>query len=138
MKTITSITPRYVETDKMGIIHHSVYPVWYEVGRVDFCREMGMPFDKIEERKLYLAVVELTSVYKASSRFGDELKLITTLKSYTKVKMEFTYEIYNQNGILINTGRSVHAWLNDQYRPINIAKDHGDLYELIVKSGEQA
>ena len=50
MKHATIIHPRYQETDQMGIIHHSVYPVWYELGRVEFCNAIGVPFHEIEAR----------------------------------------------------------------------------------------
>ena len=49
MKTKSRITVRYAETDRMGIVHHSVYPIWFEIGRTDFIRKAGMPYSVMEE-----------------------------------------------------------------------------------------
>lgn len=133
MKVTTIIHPRYVETDQMGVIHHSIYPVWYEVGRVQFCDVMGYPFSKIE-KDLSLAVLKVTSVYKATARFGDQLVLTTQIKSYSKVKIEFEYEIINQEGLIINYGTTEHCWLNKNFKPVNIAKINPTLYNLITKA----
>jgi len=137
MKTKTTIIPRYAETDKMGVIHHSVYPIWYEQGRVDFCKEIGFPFHKIEERGLMQALLSLNVEYKGATHFGDILTLITKIKSNTKLKIEFEYEIYNQDGILLNVGTTLLVWLDDNFKPINITKKHKDIYDAIANTIEK-
>lgn len=137
MKIYTKITPRYAETDKMGIIHHAVYPIWYECGRVDFCKAIGIPYHEIEKRNVTQALINLNVEYKSPARFGDELTLITKVKSYSKVKIEFCFEIFNQDNKLLNVGSTTLVWLDNNLKPLNITKDHKDIYDLIANSYEE-
>jgi len=134
MKSITKIIPRYAETDKMGVIHHSVYPVWFELGRVDFSREMGIPVSELESRNLFHAIMNLNVNFKHPAYFGDELTLTTKVKTYSKIKVEFEYEIFNQDNKLINIGTTLLVWLDDSLKPLNITKNHQDLYDAIANS----
>lgn len=133
MESTLTITPRYQETDKMGIIHHSVYPVWYEAGRVKFCEDIGMPFDQIEAKGLYQALIDLNVHYIKSARFNEPLTQKTYIKSMTKLKLTFGYEIFNQLGELINQGETMLVWLNHDLKPLNLAKHHPDVYNTLVK-----
>lgn len=130
MKTITEIVPRYAETDQMGIIHHSVYPVWFEQGRTDFCRDIGYPFHEIEKLGVSLALVELHVEYKAPARYGDVLTLYTYVINMTQVKIEFGYELYHGEKLLTK-GRTLLAWLGKDMKPISILKKHPDIYQAI-------
>ena len=60
MVTESKITVRYAETDKMGIVHHSVYAVWFEVGRTDFIRQAGMPYSVMEQKGIMTPLSSLT------------------------------------------------------------------------------
>lgn len=137
MKSKTIIVPRYAETDKMGIIHHSVYPIWYEQGRTDWCIEMDFPFHKIEELNIALPVININCNYKKSSRYGEVLFLYTNISFYSKTKLEFNYEIYNENNELINFGSSTHCWINDKGKPINIAKTHPEVFDMISQGANK-
>jgi acyl-CoA thioester hydrolase len=134
MKSYTTIEPRFVETDQMGIIHHSVYPTWYEVGRVKFCEDIGMPFHDIVAHHVHMALTHVEVDYHKPARFGEILKVQTTLKSMTKVRMIFTYEITNEHGEIINTGSTTLVWLDESLRPINIYKVHPHMYDLFQKA----
>ncbi|MCK9536531.1 MAG: acyl-CoA thioesterase [Bacilli bacterium] len=136
MRVITKIVPRYQETDKMGIIHHSVYPIWYECGRTDFCKALGMPYHEIEKRKVSQALIELNVKYHKSTHYGEELKLITKLKTVTGVRLVFEYELYNEKDELINTGFTTLVWLDENYKPTNITKHHPDIYNALLDSLE--
>ena len=59
MKSESKIVARYAETDQMGIVHHSVYPVWYEVARTDFIKQVGMTYTQMEQIGIMLPLVEL-------------------------------------------------------------------------------
>lgn len=133
MFSVTTIEPRYQETDQMGIIHHSVYPVWYELGRVKFCDDIGFPFHKIEERGIHQALIELKVVYKKPTVFGETYKLHTYVKSMTKVKLVFGYKLYNQQEELVNEGETLLAWLDKDLKPLNLARHQPDIYELLQK-----
>ena len=133
MKSKTIIVPRYAETDKMGIIHHSVYPIWFEQGRTDWCNEMNFPFHIIEKLNIGLPVLNLNVNYKKPSKYGEVLTLYTEIKNYSKTRIEFHYEIYNETDELINFGSSTHCWINEKSMPINIAKEHPEVFDMIVR-----
>ncbi|HBY64954.1 MAG TPA: 4-hydroxybenzoyl-CoA thioesterase [Acholeplasmataceae bacterium] len=133
MKSLLSIEPRFAETDQMGVIHHATYPIWYEMGRIKYCDDLGMPFKNFIERGIHLAVTELSVNYKKSTRFGDDLKLYTYLIGFTKIRSYFKFELYNQNNELVNTGFATLAWLDQNMKPLNIQKTHPDIFEVFSK-----
>lgn len=137
MKSEIKIEPRYAETDQMGIIHHSVYPVWYEMARVKFCSDIGLPFHTIEQRGLGLAMVNMDLSYIKPVRFGETIKVITSLSEFSKVKLTFKYEIYNESNELINKGYTKLVWLGKDLKPLNIYKSYTDIYELFMNHLEK-
>ncbi len=134
MTHTTTIHPRYQETDQMGIIHHSVYPIWYEIGRVEFCDVLGLPFHKIEEKGLRLAILSVHSQFIKSAHFGEVYQLKTNITELSKVRMKFTYDIYNSNHELIHQGYTEVAWLNSALRPVNLQKLYPDIYAIFDSS----
>ena len=70
----TRVRVRYAETDQMGVVYHANYLVWFEVGRVEFIRQMGLDYRSMEkDENAMIAVVEATARYKAPARYDDEL-----------------------------------------------------------------
>lgn len=130
MKDIISIEPRYAETDQMGIIHHSVYAQYYEMGRIAFCKKLGLPFDQLEAKGLRLAIIELKGEFKRSAEFGKIYRLETELTSLSKVKLTFEYTMYDQDEHIIHVGQTVLAWLNTELRPISLEKKHPEIFQL--------
>lgn len=130
MISIVQLEPRYAETDQMGIIHHSVYAVYYEMGRVKFCKDMGVPFDMIEERGLRLALTDIQSQFKRPLVFGKIYSMETTLIMFSKVKMTFKYVIKDEAHHIMHIGYTHLAWLNDSLKPVNMFKYDETLYEM--------
>lgn len=137
MKSEIKIDPRYAETDQMGIIHHSVYPVWYEMARVKFCKDIGLPFHEIEQRGVGLAMVHMELNYIKPSRFGESIKVVTSLIEFTKVRMTFKYDVYNGLDELINQGITKLVWLDKNLKPVNIYKAQHDIYCLFLEQLEK-
>lgn len=134
----TKFIVRYAETDQMGIVHHSNYPVWYEAGRTDFIRKMGMPYSKIEETGILLPLIELKCAYKGAARYEDEITVKTSIKEYSGTRIIFNYDVYrNSDPTLINRGETVHVWTNKELKPLNIKKHSQEIYELILQATEQ-
>src|SRR5487761_2205986 len=76
----TRIRVRYAETDQMGVVYHANYLVWFEVGRVEFIRQLGMDYKSMEQEDgAMIAVAEATARYKAPARYDDELIVRTSL-----------------------------------------------------------
>ena len=133
MTSILTIEPRYQETDQMGIIHHSVYPIWYEMGRVKFCDDIGFPFQKIEALGVGLAMVHMESTFLKPAHFGSPLVMETRLTHFTRVRMTFNYEIYDHHHEMIHSGKSHLVWVAKDLKPVNILKTQPDLYQLFLK-----
>src|SRR5690606_32716803 len=88
---------RYAETDQMGVVYHANYTQYFEVGRVEWLRNQGVSYKWMEENGIMLPVVSLTMNYKKPAKYDDILTVTTILKSQSSVKIEFDYEIRNQN-----------------------------------------
>lgn len=127
-----TIEPRYQETDQMGIIHHSVYPIWYEMGRVKFCEDIHLPFHVIEEKGVRLAMYEMTSRFVKPTKFGEIYTMETRLIKLSKVRLFFEYKIFNQHGEEVHIGKTELIWLNDELKPTNIEKRHPDIYHAFL------
>jgi len=103
---------RYSETDQMGVVYHANYAQYFEVGRVEWLRNQGISYRWMEENGIMLPVVSLTMNYKKPAKYDDVLTVTTILKSQTSVKIEFDYEIRNQDGELLTTGYSMLVFVN--------------------------
>ena len=110
---------RYAETDKMGVVYHGNYAQFFEMGRVEWLRNMGVSYKVMEETGVMLPVVSLTMNYKKPAYYDDLLTVRTIFKSQTSVKIEFDYEIYNEKGDLLTTANSVLVFVKmENGRPI--------------------
>jgi acyl-CoA thioester hydrolase len=101
---------RYAETDQMGVVYHANYLVWFEVGRVEFIRQLGMDYRHMEqEENALIAVVEVTARYKAPARYDDELLIRTTLAGVRGSIVRFRYAILRASDeLLLCEGETVH------------------------------
>lgn len=102
---------RYPETDRMGVAHHSHYLVWFEIGRTEWMRDLGVPYAEIEEREgAYLPVVEAGAAYHRSARYDDRLVVTTRVAWVRRVQMRLEYQVAREeDGALLATGHTVHA-----------------------------
>lgn len=98
---------RYAETDQMGVVYHGNYAQYFEMGRVEWLRNLGVSYKWMEENGIMLPVVSLSMNYKKPARYDDLIRVKTIFKSQTSVKIEFDYEIYNEKNELLTIGNSV-------------------------------
>lgn len=103
---------RYSETDQMGIVYHGNYAQYFEMGRVEWLRNKGVSYKWMEENGIMLPVVSLSMNYKKPARYDELLTLKTMLKKQTSVKIEFDYELYNENQELLTTGNSILVFVD--------------------------
>lgn len=103
---------RYAETDQMGVVYHGNYAQYFEMGRVEWLRNLGVSYKSMEEDGIMLPVVSLTMNYKKPARYDDLLTIKTILKKQESVKIEFDYEITNEAGELLTTGNSILVFVN--------------------------
>lgn len=103
---------RYAETDQMGVVYHGNYAQYFEMGRVEWLRNLGLSYAFMEKSGIMLPVVSLTINYKKPARYDDLLRVRTIFKKQESVRIEFDYEIYNQKGELLTTGNSVLVFVD--------------------------
>ena len=108
----TKIRVRYGETDQMSFVYYGVYAQYYEVGRVELLRSLGISYKEIEAMGLALPVVNMNIAYKKPAFYDDELTIRTTVKKMTTVKITFHYETLNEKGELLNVGEVVLVFVN--------------------------
>ena len=109
----TTIRVRYAECDPMGVVHHAVYPIWFEIGRTELLRETGLTYRELEEAGVYLAVVDLSVKYRRPARYDDLLTLKTTWNNSGRVKITHDYELL-RHGECLATGRTTLACLDEE------------------------
>lgn len=107
-----TVRVRYAETDQMGVVYHGNYAQYFEMGRVEWLRNLGVSYKWMEENGVMLPVVSLEMNYKKPARYDDVLRVKTVLKSQNSVKIEFDYEIYNEQNELLTTGYSMLVFVD--------------------------
>ena len=128
-----TVRVRYAETDQMGVVYHGNYAQYFEMGRVEWLRTLGVSYKWMEDNGVMLPVVSLEMNYKKPARYDDILRVKTILKSQTSVKIEFDYEIYNEQNQLLTTGYSMLVFVDMKTgRPIVPPKYVSDKINEII------
>ena len=92
MPSVTEITVRYAETDCMGVTHHAVYPVWFEVARTDYIKNAAVSYAEMERRGGMIPVTGISCKYRQPSRYDDTLEITTYVTRFSPARVEFRYE----------------------------------------------
>lgn len=138
MISITKIIPRYAETDQMGIVHHSVYAIWYEQARTEYFNNIGIRYDEVEKNGLITPLIELNCKYKKPAYYNQEVEIQTKLIELTPVKFTLQYDIYDKNKNLINIGTTKLTWTDaNSFKIINLKKTKPEMYEKLEKLLEE-
>lgn len=115
IQTTTSIRVRYGETDQMGYVYYGNYAQYYEVGRVELIRYIGLSYKQLEESGIMLPVLNMQSKFLAPGKYDDELSIVTTVQDIpTGFRIKFDYEIYNQMEELIHKGMTELVFFDKQ------------------------
>ena len=110
----TKLRVRYAETDKMGVVYHSNFVIWFEVGRVELLRQLGFQYSEMEaEDNCHIPVVDLRVRYKVPALYDDEIVVRTEIKNVRSSLLHFSYEIFRDgNRMLLATGETMHIIVN--------------------------
>lgn len=100
----TTIRVRYSETDQMGYVYNGNYAQYYEIGRTEMLRSLGMTYVEMEEYGVMLPILELKSKFIKPALYDQEITINTMVKTLPGVRMTFDYELFNAEGELINIG----------------------------------
>lgn len=105
----TTLRARYAETDAMGIVYHTNYIVWFEVGRGEFMRQRGGTYREFEDHDLYLPVTEVDARFITPARYDDEVVVRTSVEEVRSRGVTLYYEVLMKDtGQLLVTGHTKH------------------------------
>jgi acyl-CoA thioester hydrolase len=126
---------RFAETDQMGVVHHSSYIVWFEMGRVAWMKAANMPYTEVAGSGYNFAVTAIHAAYRAASRFGDTIQIVTRLANLRSRQVEFTYEIRNAaDQMLLATGSSEHICVDQSGKMTKIPQS---IYNRLIAGAER-
>ncbi len=106
----------YVDTDQMGIVHHSNYVRYYEAARSDLMRDLGLSYAEVERRGLMMPILEVHSRYIAPAHFDEIITVEVSLKELPMARITFFYKIFNEDSTLLNEGSTVLGFMNSNNR----------------------
>lgn len=123
----TQIRVLYRDTDKMGVVYHANYLAFYEAARTEMFRSIGLPYTHLEQMNIAMPIVEVESKYKAPAFYDEVLTIRATIKELPEVRAVVEYEVYNETGAVINTGKTVLGYVNmERKRPCRAPKEFID------------
>jgi acyl-CoA thioester hydrolase len=115
------IRVRYGETDKMGVVYHGTYPLYYEEARTEMLRSAGISYVELERQGIIMPVMEMHVKYIASAYYDDLLTVRVAIRQPPGARIVFHYQILNQNNKLINEAELTLVFVNeDTRRPCRI------------------
>lgn len=122
----------YYETDKMAVVHHSNYARILEESRIDMMRYYGLPYEELEAKGYMIPVLELSSRFVESLKFGDTIKVVPKIDKINSFKFYVSYIIYDEDMTTVkHTATSVHCFLNSSFKPVSLKKEAPDMYEKL-------
>jgi acyl-CoA thioester hydrolase len=132
----TLVRVRYSETDKMGIVYHANYLVWFEIGRTEFCRARGFSYRDMEENDAsFLVVVESYCRYKSPAFYDDELLVRTHVTELRRRSLRFGYEIVRvSDGKIIAEGETGHVVTDKAGRVRSMPPGYNQLLSSVPSS----
>lgn len=133
MEVEAPVRVRYAETDKMGVVYHSNFIVWFEIGRVELLRKMGFRYRDMElEDDCHIAVVDVRCRYKAPARYDDELLVRTRLKQIRGSVLVFSYEVVRQaDDALLAEGETTHIVVNSRFEKTTLPEKYAAAFGSI-------
>jgi acyl-CoA thioester hydrolase len=112
----TTIRVRYAETDRMGLLHHANYLVYFEQARTELLRSLGMTYRDLEDEGFLLVLTKVEVRYKRPAHYDDVLTIRTTAERTTAVRIDHRYEVL-RDGLLIAEGATTLACVDRDGRP---------------------
>jgi acyl-CoA thioester hydrolase len=120
-RSVSTVRVRYAETDKMGVVYHSNYFVWFEVGRTDLLRNNGWTYREMEAEGLSLPVIEAHAEYKQPARYDDELEIRVEAARVSPARVAFKYEVVRPaDSQTLVIGHTVHVTVDRDGRPCRL------------------
>jgi acyl-CoA thioester hydrolase len=125
---------RYAETDQMGVVYHSNFIIWFEVGRVELLRQLGFAYRDMEKQDdCHIAVMDVRCRYKSPAFYDDELTIRTRLKNVRNPVMHFSYEVLrSSDGTLLAEGDTTHIVVDSKFQKKLLPEKYLRAFEAAV------
>src|SRR5215831_10385988 len=122
----TRMRVRYAETDRMGVVYHANYFVWFEVGRVELLRQLGFSYREMEEKDgCGIAVIDARCRYKLPARYDDEVIVRTQLKYLRESLIQFEYELARaSDGTVLAEGDTTHIVVDAEMKKVSLPEKY--------------
>ena len=129
----TTVRVRYAETDQMGVVYHANYLVWFEVGRVELMRALGVEYKKMEiEDDCHIVVADAHCRYQQSARYDDVVRIRTRIAESRNRIVKFAYEVFRDaDGELLANGDTTHIICGSNGRPKLLPQKYRVLLEAM-------
>jgi acyl-CoA thioester hydrolase len=108
----TKIRVRYADTDQMGYMYYGNYATFYEVGRVEMLRSLGLTYKSMEESGIIMPVIDLKCKYILPALYDEEITVKVFIDKMPSLRIHFRYELYNESGELINMGETTLVFID--------------------------
>jgi acyl-CoA thioester hydrolase len=129
-----TVRVRYAETDQMGVVYHGNYFIWFEVGRVELIRALGIEYKRMEiEDDCHIVVADAHCRYHQSARYDEVLRIRTRIKESRNRMIKFFYEVFrDSDGILLATGTTMHVICGSNGRPKLLPEKYRSVFDLVA------
>lgn len=131
----TNIDVRYPDCDRMGIVHHSIYAIWYEIARMDFFAQMGFSFSDADALGINPPMVDLHMQYRSPVTYPGQVTVKTSIVSYAPKKLELRYETWYK-GNVVAEATTFHIWTGPDMKSFNMEEKLPEIYEKIKAAAE--
>ena len=112
---------RYAETDNMGVVYHSNFFIYFEIGRTDYFRELGFTYKELEQADIFMPVTECHCHFLLPARYDDELEIRTKFTTLSRLRFKFDYEVVRMaDHTILAEGYTVHVPVNSKGLPCRI------------------
>lgn len=116
----TKIRVRYKDTDRMGVVYYGNYLTYFEVGRAEFMRDLGLPYSYLESQGYSLVVIEAAAKYHGNVGYDSMVTIRTKIADVDRVRVRFEYRVLDEHGKLLVSGHTVHACINENMKPVRL------------------
>jgi len=129
-----TVRVRYAETDQMGVVYHGNYFVWFEVGRVELIRALGIEYKRMEsEDDCHIVVADAHCRYHQSARYDEVLRVRTRISESRNRMVKFFYEVFRDaDGTLLATGSTMHVICGSNGRPKLLPEKYRSVFDAVA------
>ncbi|MCR4772575.1 MAG: acyl-CoA thioesterase [Oscillospiraceae bacterium] len=136
MTVTCAINTRYPECDRMGVVHHAVYPIWYEQARLEWLERAGLRFEELSALGVNPAMVDLHIKYKGAATYPQTLYITVRPESFAPKKLGLSYTLTDASGVLLGEAETFHIWTGPDNRSFDLERGLPEMYARLKAAFE--